>query len=272
MRTKSIILFALLVAAAAGGTRYVTSDAPRRMCARMHHWFVWGSGRPAPPTCGGEIYITRAPSSSHHVSGTILYTRGHHRRTRGRDLPVRHIDITFGGLRLRVEDGRRSTIPAVRAAARGGESIIAASIRGCFDAGDERIIDYCCFRFDRGKTIELALPFSIAIEPGGSASDAGSYAITLGELAAAGEQRWNGIDELWQPTFSTDERVRVAVEMFEWEQRTRYATVVLDEPLAPETEICAEGQWHLRARGREIVCEALQSGSAAGSGWQSLPM
>ena len=179
---------------------------------------------------------------------------------------MRNLDVTFGGLALRLEDARYSSIPAARAAVSESHAALVASIRGYFDAGDERVLCFRCYRFERGEPVELELPFSIVARPGFGDDRSGSYEVTLGGLHAGGEQRWSETDALWEPMLDGEQRARVAVELAHWAGGTQYAAVVLDRAVNASTQLAPDGQWHLKAGGSEVICEALSTGSARDRG------
>jgi len=86
--------------------------------------------------------------------------------------------------------------------------------------------------------------------------------VTLGSLQVAGQQRWNDLDRLWEPIFADDPRVLVEAAMISWTAGEHYGTIALDSQLEPAEQRATAGQWRLRASGSEVLCEALQTGTA----------
>ncbi len=260
MCTKSLVLLTSLLISAAIGTCLVRPSAPDDLCGRVGYWFIWGNRAPAPATCRANLDLGALPSNR-ALSGAISYDGG---RSRSDDsvLPLSGLDLDCGGLVIRVEDARWSSLDLAREALSGRGDTLVASIRGWFEAGEERPLDYRIYRFEPGEAIRLELPFSLAIVRGSDSERGGSYAVTLGSLSVSGEQRWNDLDRVWEPIFADEACVRVKAAMTSWIEGARYATITLDRPLEPAEQLGGEGQWRLRASGSEVLCEALQTGTA----------
>jgi|LSQX01.3.fsa_nt_gb hypothetical protein len=257
--TKSLVLLTSVLISAGIGTCLVRPSAPDDLCGRVGYWFIWGNRAPAPATCRADLDLGALPPDN-VLSGTICYDGG---RSRPGDsvLPLSCLELDCGGLVIGVEDARWSSLDLAREALSGRGDTLVASIRGWFDAGEVRTLDYRLYHFEPGEAIRLELPFSVAIERDDS-EHAGSYAVTLGSLEVSGEQRWNETDRLWEPIFTRDEQVRVKAGMTSWAAGARYGTVTLDSPLESAEQLGGDGQWRLRASGSQVLCEALQTGTA----------
>jgi len=264
VRKRGLTVIAVCLSSAVILASFAISGGSKPVCHRIHSWFVWGNKHPAHPT---EIIWASIPTtqgSTLELSGTVTYRAAPLGR-RGRDLPMRFIDIGIGGLYVRIEDARHAQSPSIRAAADDQNTTLAIGIWGHFDAGDARVMDYLCLHFRPDEHIDIAVPFAMRITPDATELHGGSYSVTLADLHAEGEQRWNSVDRLWEPMFRADRLVRMRTAMVYWREGTEYATVSLsdaDGPLSIEPRAWGEGTWTVRARGSELVCQALETGSA----------
>lgn len=265
MRTKALATVALGIAAA-GVLLCESPDLPSRACTRVHHLLVWGWNRPAPlPECAAAS-VPLGGSGPIVARGSITWENGHSGSRAADGLPLRRLDLAVGGLLICIEDARHCSIPACRAAARGGGAALVASIWGCFDAGDPEVLDRRLYRFEPGGAIELELPFSVTVTPPPCREEAGGFSVTVGELSAQGRQQWDETDCLWEPILSADRRALVRVEMVHWREATRYAVVSLEGPAGPPEILprCSDrGQWRLACPEGAIVCEGLVTGHIA---------
>ena len=243
------------------------SGAPSRACERARYWFVWG-GVDFPPAAEVARIQVPLPSGTGpiEVSGVLSYTNGTRGCRRGKDLPLRRVEVEAGGVSLRIEDASRSSIEGSRELAAERGKLLVASIRGIFDAGDMAPIDYRYYHFRPGEPVELELPFSIMVTPPASETGGGRFSVKLGDLEVADRRARNDLDRVWEPYFRGDRRVRVDVAMVHWRGDTRYASVSLNEVDANgcrDVEAVEKELWHLSLDGKQVLCEAVTTGAAA---------
>ncbi len=242
------------------------SGAPTRACEGFTHWFIWG-GVDFPPAA--EVAVMEVPLSSRDgpiaVSGVLRYENGHRGSERGKDLPLRRVEVEAGGIFVRIEDASRSSIAGSRELAAERGTLLVASISGLFGAGDLAPIQHRYYYFRPGDPVELELPFDIFVtpvsDPGG-----GRFSVKLGDLEVVEPRIRHDPDEGWQPYFCGDRRVRVDVVMVHWRKDTRYASVSLNEIDAgggPGVREINHDLWHLGLHGNQILCEAHGTGAAA---------
>ena len=264
MRSRATPIIALSVGTVALAVALcAVPEAPRDICSRVHHWFLWGVHTPPPPSNAAYFSVPLDDDAPTAVSGTIRYENGHRGTDACPELPLRRIEVELGALWVCIEDAGRSPVRGSHTMVRPGETTLVASIGGYFDAGEPQTIRHRYYRFKEGEPVELELPFAIEIEPSDEDSKPGRFRLEVGEMSAGGVQKWNDLDNLWEPMFGNLEEVRVGGEMVHGREGTRYGRISLGGLRAGAVQGGDRPIWRLRVSDGNVICEAVATGMMA---------